>query len=55
MPKLKAGVVRVEATSERIVIDLKLGRVIAEAESPTFHRAGRGRGRAILGADQAIE
>jgi hypothetical protein len=48
MPKLKAGVVLVEASSNRIVVDSKLGRIIIEPESVRFHREGRGRGRTIL-------
>jgi hypothetical protein len=49
MPKLKAGVVLVEASSERIVIDMELGRVIVEPEQVRFHRNGRGRGLVVVG------
>lgn len=48
MPAKKPGVMLVEASSDRIVVDTKVGRVIVEPESVRFHRAGRGRGRALL-------
>ena len=38
----------VEASSDRIVIDMRIGRVIVEPEGVRFHRAGRGRGKALL-------
>jgi len=51
MPAKKPGVMLVEASADRIVIDTKVGRVIVEAEGVRFHRAGRGRGRMLLGPD----
>lgn len=48
MATKKPGVLLVEASADRIVIDTKVGRVIVEPESVRFHRAGRGRGRALL-------
>ncbi len=53
MPKLKAGVILVEASSDRIVVDSKLGRIIIEPESVRFHREGRGRGRTILSGEDS--
>jgi hypothetical protein len=55
MPKSKPGVRLVEADANRSVLDMGLGRVIIEADSVRFHRAGRGRGRTILGADEDQE
>jgi hypothetical protein len=53
MPAKKPGVMLVEASSDRIVIDMRIGRVIVEAEGVRFHRAGRGRGKALLAASDA--
>jgi len=47
----KAGVTLVEASSDRFVLDTKMGRIIIEPESVRFHRSGRGRGRMLLGPD----
>lgn len=51
MAARKAGVSLVEASADRIVVDTRVGRVIIEPESIRFHRAGRGRGRILLGPD----
>jgi len=51
MAARKPGVMLVEASADRIVVDTKVGRVIVEAETVRFHRAGRGRGRILLGSD----
>ncbi len=44
----KAGVLLVEASANRIVVDTRAGRVIVEPDSVRFHRSGRGRGRTLL-------
>ena len=49
----KRDVRLVEASSNRIVIDMGLGRIIIEPETVRFHRSGRGRGRDLLGAETA--
>ena len=51
MPAKKPGVVLVEASANRIVVDMRSGRVIVEPESVRFHRAGRGRGKTLLPND----
>ena len=51
MPPKKPGVALVEASADRLVVDTKLGRVIVEPAGVRFHRAGRGRGRALLSPD----
>ena len=51
MAAKKAGVSLVEASASRIVVDTKIGRVIIEADGVQFHRAGRGRGRVLLGPE----
>jgi hypothetical protein len=50
-PKWKPRVRLIEADTERFVVDNELGRVIIEADSVRFHRAGRGRGRVLVGRD----
>ncbi len=52
MAARKPGVMLVEASADRIVIDTKVGRVIVEGEEIRFHRAGRGRGRTLLSRDR---
>jgi hypothetical protein len=47
----KPGVMLVEASSNRIVVDTRAGRVIIEPETIRFHRSGRGRGRILLGPE----
>jgi hypothetical protein len=39
----------VEATPERYVLDIPLGRVIIEPDGVRFHRNGRGRGLTVVG------
>jgi len=51
MAAKKAGVTLVEASADRIVVDSRVGRIIIEPEQVRFHRAGRGRGRLLLGPD----
>lgn len=51
MPGKKPGVMLVEASADRIVVDTHVGRIIIEPETVRFHRAGRGRGRVLLGPD----
>jgi len=51
MAARKAGVTLVEASADRIVVDSRVGRIIIEPEQVRFHRAGRGRGRLLLGPD----
>ncbi|HYA10687.1 MAG TPA: hypothetical protein VEH10_03320 [Thermoplasmata archaeon] len=51
MAAKKPPVMLVEASADRIVVDTKIGRVIVEGEAVRFHRAGRGRGRILLGPD----
>ena len=53
MAARKAGVLLVEASADRIVVDTKVGRVIIEPESVRFHRSGRGRGRVLLSPDRS--
>lgn len=53
MAARKAGVALVEASTNRIVIDTKVGRIIVEPETVRFHRSGRGRGRVLLGPESA--
>lgn len=53
MPKQKAGVILVEGSADRFVLENKLGRVIIEPDEIRFHRAGKGRGRVILSEDSA--
>jgi len=48
MPAKKPGVRLVEASADRIVVDMRIGRVIVEPEGVRFHRAGRGRGKALI-------
>ncbi|HTW55331.1 MAG TPA: hypothetical protein VMG36_02640 [Thermoplasmata archaeon] len=48
MPAKKPGVQLVEASADRIVVDMRIGRVIVEPEGVRFHRAGRGRGKSLL-------
>jgi hypothetical protein len=51
MASRKPGVMLVEASADRMVIDTKAGRVIVEPETVRFHRSGRGRGRVLLSPD----
>lgn len=51
MAAKKPGVMLVEASADRIVVDTRAGRIIVEPEAVRFHRAGRGRGRVLLGPD----
>jgi hypothetical protein len=44
MPAKLPRVELVEATPERYVLDIPLGRVVVEPEGARFHRNGRGRG-----------
>lgn len=53
MPAKKPGVLLVEASADRIVVDMRIGRVIVEPEGVRFHRAGRGRGKALLADDDS--
>ncbi len=53
MPTKKPGVALVEASSNRMVVDTRLGRIIIEPEQIRFHRAGRGRGRTLLTSESA--
>jgi hypothetical protein len=49
MPNRASKGVRLgEATRNQFVIDMEPGRVVIEAGSVRFHRAGRGRGRVLL-------
>lgn len=51
MPKQKADVLLIEGSSDRFVLENRLGRVIIEANEIRFHRAGKGRGRVLLSED----
>ncbi len=53
MAARKTAVTLVEASSNRIVVEMNLGRVIIEPDLIRFHRSGRGRGRALLSPDSA--
>jgi hypothetical protein len=39
----------IEATPERYVLDIPLGRVIIEPDGVRFHKNGRGRGMKMIG------
>jgi hypothetical protein len=48
----QARVDRVEATSERYVLEIPLGRGIIEPEAVRFHRNDRGRGLSVVGGSK---
>ena len=48
MPAKAPRVDLVEATPERYVLDIPLGRVIIEPDEVRFHRNGRGRGLTVV-------
>jgi hypothetical protein len=48
VPAKQPRVDLVEASPERYVLDIPLGRVIVEPEGVRFHRNGRGRGLVVV-------
>jgi hypothetical protein len=48
VPARAARVDLVEATPERYVLDIPLGRVIVVPDGVRFHRNGRGRGHMVV-------
>jgi hypothetical protein len=48
MPSKRARVDLVEATPDRYVLDIPLGRVIIEPDGVRFHKNGRGRGLTVV-------
>lgn len=53
MAAKRPGVMLVEASTDRIVVDTKVGRVIVESDEVRFHRSGRGRGRVLLARERS--